>query len=67
MSRRKTQAELDAEAELESALAHKRHQQQQDCSHWGCAPSEWWFSTGQVRTMRCNECGAENDFAEDLS
>lgn len=64
MSRRKTQAELDVDAEAELTLQQQRYRQQQECSHWDCAPSEWWFSTGVVRTMRCNECGAENDLSE---
>lgn len=64
MSRRKTQAELDAEAEAADAEASRIAHEQAECSHWDSAPFEWWFSTGAIRTIRCNECGAENDFPE---
>lgn len=58
MSRRKTQADLEREAEeadLREALTHKR---QRECGHYYGQPTEWHWS-GQIRTMRCFDCGLE--------
>ena len=56
MSRRKSQAEQEREAqeadERASALAHK----QSECGHYCCRPTEWHWS-GQIREMTCDECG----------
>lgn len=59
MSRRKTQAELDAEAQAEDEANAKRWQEQRDCTHYNCFPTEWHWS-GQIRVMRCNDCQLED-------
>lgn len=65
MSRKKSQEELEREALAADEAAAKRYSRQQACGHWYAKPSEWYWS-GQVRTMRCDDCGAENDIEESL-
>lgn len=65
MSRRKSQAELDAIAEAEDARRAELNQKRRECGHYNCAPTEWHWS-GQIRVMRCNDCG-EEDYREDSS
>lgn len=66
MSRRKTQAELDAEAEAADAKASRIAHEQAECDHYRCEPTEWHWS-GWPRVMRCSECGAENYLEDFLS
>lgn len=63
MSRRKSQEQLDDEAQAADDALAAQWQAQQDCSHWQAKPSEYWWS-GQVRTMHCPECDATRDFDE---
>ena len=59
MSRRKSQAELDAIAEAEDARQAELNKKRRECDHYDCAPSEWHWS-GKIRVMRCNDCGEED-------
>lgn len=63
MSRKKTQAEQEAEALAADEANAKRYREQQECCHWNCLAAEWYFS-GAPRLIRCLDCGAENDLEE---
>lgn len=63
MSRRKTQDQLDQEAEQADRDMADRYRLQRECSHWHARPTEWYWS-GRVREMTCQECGATR-FLED--
>lgn len=63
MSRRKTQAEIDAEIEAEEARNAERYRLQAECPHWNCKPSAWNWC-GIPREMTCDDCGATNDIGD---
>lgn len=48
--------ETDAEFEARMAIERQVLDTQQNCDHWGCRPSEWYWS-GKVREMTCEDCG----------
>lgn len=64
MSRKKTQAELEEEALRADREASDLARKQDECGHWNCSVTEWWWS-GRVRELTCNECG-KTKFLEDL-
>lgn len=64
MSRKKTQAEIDAQFEEEEQERHELATKRRDCCHWSCTPTEWHWATGTVRTLVCDDCGEQNDFEE---
>lgn len=47
---------------LDEANARVR-QQQAECGHYTCHPTEWHWS-GQIRVMVCDDCGLE-DYREE--
>ena len=59
MSRRKSQEQLDHEAEEADRLASERARAQAECTHYNCRPTEWHWN-GTPREMLCEECGATN-------
>jgi len=64
MSRRETQAQLDLRLAAEEELLRIKQERQAQCGHWHCHPTEWWWSNGKIRTLRCDECEAEQYFEE---
>jgi hypothetical protein len=64
MSRKKSQEEMDIEAEKEDLRISEMAKAQRECAHWNCAVTEWWFS-GKPRQVQCLECGKENFIDED--
>lgn len=65
MSRKKTVEERIAEAERLDAEAVELARRQSECDHWRCQPTEFWWSTGKVRELTCDECGKTKFFEED--
>ena len=65
MSRKETKEEMDLRIQAEEELLRIRFERQSTCSHWRCTPTEWWWSTGKIRTLRCDECDLEQYFEED--
>lgn len=65
MSRKKTVEEQIAEAERLDAEAAELARQQRECCHWSCQPTEFWWSTGKVRELTCNDCGETKFFEEE--
>lgn len=63
--RRKSQEELDAILQAEAERNAEKYRIRSECGHYNCAPSEWYWS-GQIRVMRCNECGEEDYREEEL-
>lgn len=60
MSRKKkTQEELEREAEAADARTSEIAKQRSECPHWDCSVTEWWFS-GKPRNVECNDCGELN-------
>jgi len=64
MSRKETPQQFDARMQAEEELLLIRQERQARCAHWNCHPTEWWWSNGQIRTLRCDECEAEQYFEE---
>jgi hypothetical protein len=63
MSRRKTQAEQDAEFEAECAAEDAIRAKRRECDHYNCKPTEWHWN-GQPRVMWCEDCGDTNYIEE---
>lgn len=64
MSRKLTPEEQDIKFEAEQELLRIRRERQEQCCHWHCHPTEWWWSNGKIRTLRCDECEDEQYFEE---
>lgn len=65
MSRKKTVEEQVAEAERLYAEEARLALKQSECYHWSCQPTGFWWSTGKVRELTCDECGKTKFFEED--
>jgi hypothetical protein len=64
MSRKLTPEEEDLKLQAEEELRRIKQERQEGCCHWHCHPTEWWWSNSRVRTLRCDECEAEQYFEE---